>query len=84
MTEPTGAAYHATRAQELLGRAEGANRTDPRRDQDARLAQTHALLGIYGLLEQLAAPRVIVGAEVVSPTNPLLGHLTIPIVDGPE
>jgi hypothetical protein len=52
---------HAEIAASLLRTAQRANRTDPRRDQDARLAQTHALLGIYGLLEQLANPRILLG-----------------------
>jgi hypothetical protein len=50
MTEPINFRDHAIHAQDLLHEAETANRTDPRAAQNALLAQTHALLGIYGLL----------------------------------
>jgi hypothetical protein len=60
---------HAARAVKLLEHAEGASRTDPRRDQDARLANVHALLGIYRLLEQLATPRVVVDPWTANPLD---------------
>lgn len=53
---------HATQADALLREADQTNHTDPRAAQRALLAQGHALLGIYGLLEQMATPhRYITG-----------------------
>jgi hypothetical protein len=69
---------HAARAVKLLERAETANRTDPRRDQDTRLANVHALLGIYGLLEQLVTPRrFITGADDPDPATITFTHTAV-------
>jgi hypothetical protein len=68
MTTP---AQHAEMALDRLETAETSNHTDPRAAQYARLAQAHALLGIYGMLEYLATPRLIVGAEVPNAGAPL-------------